>query len=80
MMASSILPWIGERQPPRAAGAYAGGVVTGVLFAAAGGAAGVVAVPAAVCSWGQLGLLRLGMEYYLTTLEPPPGWFGLHAT
>ena len=29
-----------------------------------------------VCSWGQLGLLRLGMEYYPATPEPQPGWFG----
>ena len=26
---------------------------------------------------GQPGLLRLGMERYPTTPEPPPGWFGL---
>ena len=30
-----------------------------------------------VCSWGKLGLLRLGMECYLATPEPPPRWFGL---
>ena len=30
-----------------------------------------------VCSWGQPGLLRLGMERYPATPEPPPGWFGL---
>ena len=33
-----------------------------------------------VCSWGKLGLLRLGMECYLATPEPPPRWFGLPAT
>ena len=33
-----------------------------------------------VCSWGKLGLLRLGMECYLVTPEPPPGWFGLPTT
>ena len=32
-----------------------------------------------VCSWGQLGLLRLGIEYYLATPELPPRWFGLPA-
>ena len=25
-----------------------------------------------VCSWGKLGLLRLGMEHYLVTSDPPP--------
>ena len=79
-MASSILPWIGERHHHGAAGTYAGGVVTGVLFAAAGGAAGVAAVPVAGLFVGQLGLLRLGMECYLATQEPPPGWFGLPNT
>ena len=29
-----------------------------------------------VCSWGKLGLLRLGMERYLAAPEPPPRWFG----
>ena len=29
-----------------------------------------------VSSWGRLGLLRLGMEYYLATPKPPPGWLG----
>ena len=33
-----------------------------------------------VCSWGKLGLLRLGMECYLATPEPPPRWFGLPHT
>ena len=33
-----------------------------------------------VCSWGKLGLLRLGMERYLAAPEPPPGWFGLPTT
>ena len=33
-----------------------------------------------VCSWGKLGLLRLGMERYLATPEPPPRWFGLPDT
>ena len=33
-----------------------------------------------VCSWGKLGLLRLGMECYLATPEPPPRWFGLPTT
>ena len=33
-----------------------------------------------VCSWGKLGLLRLGMECYLATPEPPPRWFGLPDT
>ena len=32
-----------------------------------------------VCLWGKLGLLRLGIEYYLATPEPPPGWLGLPA-
>ena len=45
---------------------------------AAGGAAGAVAVPAAgMFVGGQPGLLRLGMERYPATPEPPPGWFGL---
>ena len=60
MMASSILPWIGERQPPRAAGGYAGVVVTSVLFAAAGGAACVVAVPAAGVFVGEAGAAAVG--------------------
>ena len=33
-----------------------------------------------VCSWGKLGLLRLGMECYLATPEPPLRWFGLPHT
>ena len=33
-----------------------------------------------VCSWGKLGLLRLGMEYYLATPEPQPRWFGSPST
>ena len=33
-----------------------------------------------VCSWGKLGLLRLGMECYLATPEPPLRWFGLPTT
>ena len=33
-----------------------------------------------VCSWGKLGLMGLGMERYMATLEPPPGWFGLPDT
>ena len=27
-----------------------------------------------VCSWGKLGLLRLGRERYLAAPEPPPRW------
>ena len=33
-----------------------------------------------VCSWGQLGLMGLGMECYLAAPEPPPRWFGLPNT
>ena len=33
-----------------------------------------------VCSWGKLGLLRLGMQCYLATPEPQPRWFGLPNT
>ena len=33
-----------------------------------------------VCSWGKLGLLRLGMECYLATPELQPRWFGLPDT
>jgi len=33
-----------------------------------------------VCSWGKLGLLRLGMEYYPATPEPQPGRFGSSTT
>lgn len=30
-----------------------------------------------VCSWGRLGVLHLGLEYYLATTDPPPHYFGL---
>ena len=43
-----------------AAGAYAGGVVASVLFVAAGGAAGVVAVPAAGVFVGEAGAAAAG--------------------
>ena len=43
-----------------AAGAYAGGAIVGVLFAAVGGAAGVVAVPAAGVFVGEAGAAAAG--------------------
>ena len=62
-----------------AAGAYAGGLLLACCL--------LLLVARAswrfqrrVCSWGQLGLLRLGMERYPATPEPPLRWLGLPTT
>lgn len=33
-----------------------------------------------VCSWGRLGVLHLGLEFYLATDHPPPRYLGLPST
>ena len=79
-MASRFCVGAGNGNYHGAAGAYAGGVVTGALFAAAGGATCVVAVLAAGVFVGEAGTDGVGMECYLAAPEPPPGWFGLPTT
>ena len=76
-MASSILPWLRGRQLLQRGWRMPGGAIANLLLL---GRRASCQFRRRVCSWGQLGLPRLGMEYYLATPEPPPGWFGLPTT
>ena len=80
-MASSILPWLrgAATTTARLAGVCPAGLLLTCCLLLLGRRASCQ-FRRRVCSWGQLGLPRLGMEHYLATPEPPPGRFGLPTT
>ena len=63
-----------------AAGAYAGGAIVSLLFAVVGGAAGVVAIPAAGVFVGEAGTDGVGDGALSGCAGAPARWFGLPHT